>query len=118
MKKMIFVGLILLVSSRVSAQIPVNPTIIEFESADHSIVTSYIVGYFSSATSTAPVQEAGFVKPGSCSPCSGALPSRPSAFQNWWVAVKAIAGSASSPYSTPLVPFVRQLEPPVNVKVR
>jgi hypothetical protein len=116
MKKLIFTFLILFSTSNVIAQIPVNPTTIQFDSPDHAIVTSYIVGYFSSAISTVPVQEATLIKPGTCSPCSGNLPSRPSAFQNWWVGVKAIAGTASSPYSV-TVPFVRQLEPPVNVKV-
>ena len=116
MRKVILVLGLILIASDVRAQVPVNPTTIQFDSPDHAVVTSYMVGYFSSATSILPVQEAVLVKPGTCNPCSGLLPSRPSAFQNWWVGVKAIAGSASSPYSV-TVPFVRQLEPPVNVKV-
>lgn len=96
--------------------VPVNPTQIAFEHLDFAGTDLYSVGYFSSETATSPVQEANFAKPASCAPCQGALPSRPSTFQRWYVGVRAIAGALSSAWSAPLVPFDRAPSAPTAVR--
>lgn len=99
------------------AQAPVNPTTVAFDHADYAGIDAYVLGYFSSATATAPVQEAPLPKPAGCSPCSGALASRPTAFNLWFVGVRAVAGSVTSPWSN-LVPFVRSPVAPINVTLK
>lgn len=119
MKRIALTLALLLVSAPVFAQAPVkNPNTVIFDHADFVNTDSYSVGYFTSATATTPVQEAPFNKPGSCAPCTGALPSRPTMFGNWWVAVRAIAGTTTSDWSSPLVPFVRAPLAPANVKIQ
>lgn len=94
----------------------VNPTQMEFDHADFAQTDSYMVGYFTSATATAPIQEAPFAKPSTCAPCAGVLPSRPTAFGAYWVAVRAVAGTVSSLWSnrepfqrTPVAPSLRRV---------
>lgn len=94
------------------AQTPINPTTVAFDHADYASTDHYVLGYFASATAAAPVQEATLPKPASCTPCSGALVSRPTAFQNWWVAARAVAGGLTSPWSN-RVPFDRVPVAPV-----
>jgi hypothetical protein len=98
--------LFLLIAAPGFAQTPVNPTRIAFDHEDFAITDSYVLGYFSSATSPAPVQEAALAKPASCSPCIGPLVSRPTQFGTWYVGVKAVAGTAMSEWSV-LIPFAR-----------
>lgn len=97
--------------------VPVNPTALTFDHTDFAATDSYVVGYFSSATATTPVQEAPLPKPASCSPCSGSLPSRPSAFQAWWVAVRAVAGTMTSGWSN-YSPFMRVPVAPSNLTLK
>lgn len=117
MRLIVLLGVLLLLAAPASAQ-TVNPTTVAFDHADYAGTDSYSIGYFSSATATAPVQEAAFPKPGSCSPCTGALPSRPSAFQVWYVGARAVAGTLTSAWSAPLVPFQRVPVAPTNVTVK
>ena len=91
----------------VHAQNPVNPTQIEFDHADYATTDNYEVGYFTSATAAAPLQSGTLAKPTTCNPCSGTLPSRPTAFGSYWIAVRAIAGTFQSPWSN-YVPFDRR----------
>ena len=100
-----------------AAQPPVNPTSVTFDHADYAGTDSYMLGYFSSATAAAPVQEAALPKPTSCAPCTGTLVSRPTAFQSWWVAVRAVAGGVSSAWSN-RVPFDRGPVAPVITGVQ
>jgi len=111
------IAFVLLASSAFAQTPAVNPTMIDFDHVDFAGTDSYSVGYFSSATAINPVQEAPFVKPATCNPCSGLLPSRPTQFQTWYVGVRAIAGTTTSAWSA-LVPFVRVPAVPSNVKVR
>lgn len=113
------VVLFVLSAAAASAQQPVvNPTNVAFDHNDFAGVDSYVLGYFSSATAAAPVQEAAVSKPANCSPCVvSMLPSRPTAFQNWWVGVRAVAGAVSSPWSN-LAPFVRSPAAPTNVRAQ
>ena len=118
MTKIIYILIfILTIAKSANAQVA-NPTTIIFDHSDFAITTSYSVGYFSSLTSTTPVQEATFNKPSTCNPCTGLLPSRPTAFQTWYVGVRAISGTSTSAWSAPLIPFVRVVETPTNVRVQ
>ena len=113
----LFVAAIVIFGSavRASAQTPIpNPTQITFDHLDFAQTSSYEVGYFASATATVPVQSGTLPKPASCSPCTGPLPSRPTAFQSWWAGVRAVAGTTTSAWSA-LVPFVRVPLAPSNV---
>lgn len=105
----------LLVATLASAQTVVNPLFVSFDHTDYATTDSYVVGYFSSATATTPVQEGALPKPVGCNPCQGALPSRPSAFQTWYVGVRAVAGTQTSVWSAPLVPFERVPVAPTGV---
>ena len=109
--------LILLASSPVFAQNPVNPTSVTFDHADYAGTDSYVLGYFSSAAAAAPVQEANIPKPAAACPCSSVLVSRPSTFQVWFVGVRAVAGALTSPWSN-LAPFVRSPVAPVVTAVK
>jgi hypothetical protein len=93
----------------------INPTNLDFDHPDFAQTDAYEVGYFSAVAAAAPVQTATLAKPASCAPCTGALPSRPTAFGNWWVAVRANAGGASPVTSewSNRVPFVRAPVAPV-----
>lgn len=116
MNKIIWAILAVLALAGVAdAQTPVNPTQFAFDHVDFAQTDQYEVGYFSTATATAPVQTANFAKPAACNPCQGALPSRPTQFGNWWLGVRAVIGGASpvtSPWSN-IVPFVRAPVAPV-----
>jgi hypothetical protein len=81
----------LLLTTPLKAQV-VNLTTIEFDHVDWTLTDSYEIGYFSSLTATVPIQSGILAKPGTCNPCSGTLPSKPSAFQMWFVAVRAKQG--------------------------
>ena len=87
----------------------VNPTAVDFDHVDFAQTDQYEIGYFSSATAAAPVQTATLAKPATCSPCTSALPARPSQFGNWWVGIRAAAGGASPVVSdwSNKAPFVR-----------
>lgn len=108
---------LLLLITPLNSQV-VNPTIIEFDHVDFSITDSYEIGYFSSNIATQPVQIGVLPKPSSCTPCSGLLTSKPTAYQTWYVSVRAIAGTQYSVWSTPYVPFVYSVTSPANVRVR
>lgn len=106
-----------LYASIASAQTIVNPNGLDFDHADYAGTASYVLGYFASATAASPVQEAPVTKPGSCAPCSVPLASRPTAFQPWWVGVRAVAGSMSSVWSEK-VPFDRAPLAPANLRLK
>lgn len=116
MTRLLCGALLVLLAASATAQVT-NPRTIDFDHEDFAAVDGFVVGYFANPTATAPVQEAAFPKPATCAPCSGALPSRPTAFRTWYVAVRAVAGDVSSEWSE-RVPFVRAPEPPARVKVR
>lgn len=111
-----FLLLFLLIGTSASAQV-VNPGNLSFDSADHALVDHYVVGYFTSATAAAPLQEGQLTKPGTCAPCQGALPSRPTAFGGYWAAVRAVAratdGTTVSSVWSNRVPFDRTPVAPV-----
>lgn len=94
-----------------SAQSVINPTRIEFDHEDFGITDSYELGYYQQGAS-APTQIVPLVKPGACSPCSGALVSRPTVLGNWFVGVRAVAGGVRSDWSA-FVPFARAPSAPV-----
>lgn len=104
--------LLLCFASTAFAQTPANPTQVAFDHVDYTGTDSYVLGYFSGESTAAPVQEASLAKPSSCAPCTGTLESRPVAFGTWWVAVRAVAGETSSPWSN-RVPFLRVPVAPV-----
>ncbi len=110
------IGLLLL-GALMGAQAPTNPTTIEFAHAFYAVVDRYVLGYFASADAPAPVQEADFPKPASCAPCAGPLVSRPTAFQTWYVGVRAVAGTTSSVWSD-RVPFLRAPLAPSRVVLK
>ena len=118
MKPLVLCLVLLGLAACASAQIVQNPTTIQFTHADFATVDSYTVGYFSSASATAPVQTAVFPKPGTCAPCAGPLPSRPTAYQTWYVGVQAVAGTVTSAWSAPLVPFGSVPVAPANIVVK
>jgi hypothetical protein len=89
-----FLFLLVLLPIPAGAQ-TINPTVFDFDHEDFAQTDQYEVGYFSAVGAVAPVQTATLAKPATCAPCSGVLPSRPTAFGNWWVAVRANAGGAS-----------------------
>lgn len=93
------------------AQSPINPTRIEFDHEDFAMTDFYELGYQQPGAS-APQIVVALVKPGSCSPCSGLLVSRPTALGNWQVGVRAVAGGVRSEWS-PFVDFVRAPSAPV-----
>jgi hypothetical protein len=95
-----------------AAQTIVNPTRIAFDHEDYALTDSYVLGYFSSATAPAPVQEGALTKPTSCAPCVGPLVSRPTTFGTWYVGVRAVAGAVTSEWSA-LIPFARAPLAPV-----
>ena len=116
--KAVLVALLLLVAVPAAAQQPVaNPTRIEFNHTDHAQTDSYVVGYYTSDTAPAPLQESPLPKPATCAPCAGLLPSRPTAFGLYWVAVRAVAGALSSAWSN-RVPFDRVPVEPTALVVR
>ena len=115
--KSILVVVLVALASPVAAQTVVNPTTLLWDSADHAGVDSYVVGYFAGPTTIAPVQEAPIPKPATCSPCTASmLASRPTAFQVWYGAVRAVAGTLTSPWSN-RVPFERSPSAPTNFRV-
>ena len=115
------VTLVVLVAlaSPVAAQNPVNPQAWSFDHEDSALATSYVFGWFASATNPAPVQEAPIAKPSACSPCAitTPLPSTPLAFQTWYAGVRAVAGAATSGWSN-LVPFDSALRAPTNLQAK
>lgn len=116
---LVAIGFVIVAASHLAAQQPpVNPTTVEFEHVDFDGVDRYVLGYFSSPTAPAPVQEADLPKPATCAPCTGPLVSRPTGFATWYVGVRAVAGTVSSPWSAPLVPFARAPLAPTSVTVR
>src|SRR5262245_47990266 len=118
MRRAFLVVVVLLVAAPVVAQQPIaNPTRLEFQHTDFAQTDSYVVGYFTSDTAAAPLQESPFAKPASCSPCAGSLPSRPTAFGIYWVAVRAVAGTVSSDWSV-RIPFARVPVEPIGLVVR
>lgn len=112
------------------AQNPANPTqwSADYPAADFTGIDGFVVGYFSSATAQTPVQQSATMsKASGCAvsltdptlqSCTEPLSSRPTAFQTWYVGIKAVAGTVSSAWSSPLVPFDRVPAPPVNVRVK
>lgn len=105
------------------AQTVINPTQIQFTHADFAWAQSYNVGYFSSLSAPSPVQVGTLAKPSSCSPCSGLLPSRPTAFQTWYVAVQGVGVDVNNQvlltaWSSPYVPFVSAPLSPTAVVVK
>lgn len=117
MKIPILVLLFVALASLASAQTVVNPVSATWDSADHAGVESYVIGYFAGPTTAAPVQEAPVAKPATCAPCAASiLASRPTAFQVWYGAVRAVAGALTSPWSN-RVPFERSPSAPTNFRV-
>lgn len=117
MMKFALVVVLVALASPVAAQNVVNPTTAVWDSVDHVGVDSYVVGYFAGPTTVAPVQEAPIAKPATCSPCTASiLASRPTAFQVWYGAVRAVAGTLTSPWSN-RVPFDRSPSAPTNFRV-
>lgn len=108
-----------------SAQNPINPTqaTFDYDPTDFTGIDGFEFGYFASATASAPVQISAVVSKasgcalnGSVQTCTEALQSRPTAFQTWFLGVRAAAGTTRSPWSAPLVPFDRDPSAPVNVR--
>lgn len=106
------------VAAPVFAQNPVNPTTAMWDSVDHAGVDSYEIGYFAGPTTVAPIQTAPIAKPAACAPCTvSILASRPTGFQVWYGAVRAIAGTLASGWSN-RVPFDRSPVAPTNFRVQ
>lgn len=116
MRRSLLFLLLIMAPAPVAAQIPVNPAGWAFDSVDHALATGYVFGWFASATTASPVQEAPIAKPATCSPCaiSAPLPSTPLNFQTWYGAVRAVAGAATSPWSNRM-PFDVALRAPTNL---
>jgi hypothetical protein len=102
-----------------AAQTPKNPTVADFDDANFDKVSGYELGYFTSAAAAAPLQTAAITKPATCAPCSTPIASRPTAFGNYWIAVRGVAGTVVSEWSNrlpfenaPLAPTLRRVAAP------
>ena len=110
--------LVLCFSTIASAQTLVNPTRVEWESADHAVVTRYDLGYYTSATASEPAVVVDAGKPATCAPCSVTLQGKPLLGGNLVVRVRAIGPDGQmSAWSTPSNPFDSTLVAPTTVVV-
>lgn len=120
MRVVVIAACVLMLAGAAQAQQVINPTAVQFTaSADHTDVTSYIIGYFLPGASN-PVQEADLGKPtpDGSNVITAPIAIRPLGFgQGFTAKVRAVAGSASSEWSLASNPFGRVPAAPANVTV-
>jgi hypothetical protein len=121
MKRLVLALLALLVFAvGASAQAVTNPGHIEYTpSADHAMLTKYVVGYFLSGA-TDPVQEADLAI---VAPVGGVVTqvinSTPLPFGTYTAKLKSVAGAAVGEWSLPSNEFVRApVAPPTALTVK